>query len=169
MGHITILWIITYVYIQYKLIKRNDLGLMDVCKINLAILFPFSISLFMAGPSIRAMYGATLFMLTMLGWIIYIWQKNNKNIIPLFIIVLIFATHQAYIFKIKNFNYRIVVQKKYELIKSFEKCVEPCTVNLNEISKGFKRDYIMPIYYSREFVEWIKNINNIDKHVLYIQ
>ena len=165
---ITALWIITYVYIQYKLIKKNDLSMIVICKINLAILFPFSISLFMAGPSIRAMYGATLFMLAMIGWILYIWQKNSKNMIPLVMILLIFATHQAYIFNIKNFNYEVVIQKKSNLIDYFQKCEEPCTVNLNDISSGFKRDYIMPIYYSREFVEWVRNNNHINKEVRYI-
>ncbi len=165
---ITALWIITYVYIQYKLIKKNDLSMIVICKINLAILFPFSISLFMAGPSIRAMYGATLFMLAMIGWILYIWQKNSKNMIPLAMILLIFVTHQAYIFNIKNFNYEVVIQKKSNLIDYFQKCEEPCTVNLNDISSGFKRDYIMPIYYSREFVEWVRNNNHINKVVRYI-
>ena len=123
----------------------------------------------MAGPSIRAMYGATLFMLTMIGWMLYVWQKNNKNSIPLVMILLIFATHQAYIFNIKNINYQVIVQKKSNLIDYFEKCEEPCTVNLNDVSSGFKRDYIMPIYYSREFVEWVRNINQINKKVHYIQ
>ena len=166
---ITLIWIATYIYIQYKLTKNKELKLMEVVKINLLILFPFSISLIMMGPSIRAMYGAVLFMMSMLGWLLYIWQKTHKSKIPLIIIALIFVTHQAYIFNIKTNNYEILTTKKSELIDYLESCEEPCTVNLYKIAKGFKRDYIMPIYYTREFVEWMINKNNIAKEILFIQ
>ena len=151
------------------LVKQKIIAIRSLLIIHFCLLISGGIYLIIIYSAIRAMYGASFVITSVLLWTLLNFYRSSLKrkiiLFPLALIIFTFSLHQMLILSTKSANAKVIDTKIKELKKKMADCNEPCIIELGDLKEGLIRDWVLHEDYYQGFALWQKNQHFPQKNI----
>ena len=134
---ISLVFIGAWFYMNIILVKQKIIAIRSLLIIHFCLLISGGIYLIIIYSAIRAMYGASFVITSVLLWTLLNFYRSSLKrkiiLFPLALIIFTFSLHQMLILSTKSANAKVIDTKIKELKKKMADCNEPCIIELGDL------------------------------------
>lgn len=113
----------------------------------------------------RALFGAQVYILTILVFMLVKLDAKAKYFLP--VLFIIFLIQNLYIFSIKDKNYHVLEKHAAELVSRIKLCPEPCILEVEKLNAGLRRDWVLDPDYWEFYLQWLHWRYFPNKHIIF--